>query len=133
MSLLGSFTDIEFPIFIALIIPTFLLVYWSYFKDFHALRNIGGNTSNPIGNLLKHAYFFDDAYYAIAKGLGKFSIGIKYIEDSANKATVAFATGVVSFSSRLKKVPSTTVQNYIAAGIVGFILIVVLIILTIGV
>jgi len=34
---------------------------------------------------------------------------------------------------KLKKVPSTTVQNYIAAAVVGFILIIVLIILTVGI
>ena len=84
--------------------------------------------------MLKHAYFFDDAYYAIAKGIGKFSVGVKYIEDSANKADSSLRKRRShDCSSRLKKVPSTTVQNYIAAGIVGFILIVVLIILTIGV
>ncbi len=97
-----------------------------------ALRNIGGG-SNPIATMLKHAYFFDDAYYAFAKGIGKLSVGVKYIEDSANKLTVSFAYGTERAANRLKKVPSTTVQNYIAAAVVGFILIVVLIILTVGV
>jgi NADH-quinone oxidoreductase subunit L len=133
ISLVGSFTDIEFPIFIALIIPTFLLVYWSYYKNFLAVRNIGGNPSSPIGKLLKHAYFIDDAYYAIAKGLGKLSVGVKFIEDSAVQAVANLATGTVAAANKLKKVPSTTVQNYIAAAVVGFILIIVLLVLTIGV
>jgi len=83
--------------------------------------------------MLKHAYFVDDAYYAFAKGLGKLSTGVKYIEDSANKLSVSFAYGTERAANRLKKVPSTTIQNYIAAGIVGFILIVILIVLTVGV
>ena len=131
-TLLGSFTDIETPIFLALLVPTFLVVYWSYYKNYLGIRNIGGG-SNPISTMLKHAFFFDDLYYAIAKGIGKLSIGVKYIEDSANKLTVSFAYGTERAAQRLKKVPSTTVQNYIAAGIVGFILIVVLIVLTLGV
>ncbi len=131
ISLLGSFDVVEL-IFLSLLIPTFLLVYWSYYKNFLGVRNIGGG-SNPLATMLKHAYFFDDAYYAFAKGLEKLSAGVKYIEDSANKLSVSFAYGTERAANRLKKVPSTTVQNYIAAAVVGFILIVILIILTVGV
>ena len=56
MSLFGSFTDIEFPIFIALIIPTFMLVYWSYYQELPGVRNIGGglkpNRNNAKARLL---------------------------------------------------------------------------------
>jgi hypothetical protein len=96
------------------------------------VRNIGGG-SNPIATMLNHAFFFDDIYYAVATGIGKFSDGLKYVDDSANLGLNSFAGWFVRASSKLKKVPSTTVQNYIAAGIVGLILIVVLIILTVGV
>ena len=130
--ILGSFTDLETPIFLAILVPTGLLVYWAYYKNDLGIRSIGGG-SNPLSSLLKHAYFVDDAYYAFAKGLGKFSDGLKRVEDSANLGLNAFAGWFVIASSKLKKVPSTTVQNYIAAGIVGFVLIVVLIILTTGV
>jgi NADH-quinone oxidoreductase subunit L len=132
ITLVSAFTDIEFPIFVAIIVPVFILVYFSYYRNFMAARKIGGG-SNPLATLLKHAYFFDDAYYAFAKGIGKLSVGVKFIEDSANKLTVIFAYGTERAAQRLRKVPSTTVQNYIAAAVVGFILIVVLIVLTIGV
>jgi proton-translocating NADH-quinone oxidoreductase chain L len=132
ISLLGSFTDIETPIFLALLVPTGLLVYWAYYKNAMSIRSVGGG-SNPIATMLKRAYFFDDVYYAVAKGIGKFSDSLKHADDVANLALNSFADGFVRASSKLKKVPSTTVQNYIAAGIVGFILIVVLIILTVGV
>jgi NADH-quinone oxidoreductase subunit L len=131
LTLLGSFTDIETPIFLALLVPTGLILYWSYCKNYQAVRNIGGG-SNPIATMLKHGYFFDDIYFAVAKGIGKFSDGLKHVDDLANLSLNSFATWFVRASSKLKKVPSTTVQNYIAAGIVGFILIVVLIILTVG-
>ncbi len=131
LSLLGSLTDIETPIFLALLVPTGLLVYWAYYKNTMSIRSLGGG-SNPIATMLKHAYFFDDFYGILVKGLTRLSDGVKYVEDSANQLTTSFATGVVVAASKLKKVPSTTVQNYIAASVVGFILIVVLIILTIG-
>jgi NADH-quinone oxidoreductase subunit L len=131
LTLLGSFTDIETPIFLALLVPTGLIVYWSYYKNYMGFRNIGGG-SNPISTMLNHAYFFDDFYHAIVRVIEKFSDGLKYTDDLANRGLASFAGWFVRVSSRLKKVPSTTVQNYIAAGIVGFILIVVLIILTVG-
>ena len=131
LSILGSFTDIETPIFLALLVPTGLLVYYAYYKNVYAIRSVGGG-SNPIATMLKHAYFFDDFYGICVKGLTKLSDGVKFVEDSANQLTTSFAEGVVVAASKLKKVPSTTVQNYIAAAVVGFILIIVLIILTIG-
>ena len=131
LSILGSFTDIETPIFLAILVPTGLLVYLAYYKNTMSIRSIGGG-SNPISTMLKHAYFFDDFYGILVKGLTKLSDGVKRVEDSANLLTTRFATGVVTGASKLKKVPSSTVQNYIAASVVGFILIVVLIILTLG-
>ncbi|MGA3111560.1 MAG: NADH-quinone oxidoreductase subunit L [Candidatus Bathyarchaeia archaeon] len=132
ISLLGSFIDIETPIFLALLVPTGLLVYWAYYKNNMSIRSLGGG-KNPIATMLNHAYFFDDAYYALVKGIGKFSDGLKYVDDLANLGLASFAGGFERVSLKLKKVPSTTIQNYLAAGIVGFILIVVLIILTVGV
>ncbi len=82
--------------------------------------------------MLNHGYFLDDAYYAVAKGVGKFSGGLRSADDLANLGLNSFAGAFVRVSTKLKRVPSTTVQNYIAAGIVGLILIVVLLILTVG-
>ncbi len=132
LTILGSFIDLETPIFLAILVPTGLLVYWAYYKNVMSIRNVGGG-SNPISTMLKHGYFVDDVYYAFAKGLEKFSDGLKRVEDSANLGLNSFAGWFVVASSKLKKVPSSTVQNYIAAGIVGLILIVVLLILTVGV
>ena len=132
ISLIGSFTDWETPIFLAILVPTGLLVYWAYYKDVMGIRSVGGG-SNALSTMLKHGYFLDDAYYAFAEGLEKFSDGLKGVEDSATRGLDSFAGWFVMTSSKLKKIPSTSVQNYIAAGILGFILIVVLIILTVGV
>jgi NADH-quinone oxidoreductase subunit L len=131
-SLLGTVTDMETPIFLALLVPTGLLVYWAYYKNIMSIRRVGGGVTNPIAITLEHGYFFDDAYYAIAKGIANLSGGIRYIEDSGTRILDSFGTGLLQVSSKLKKVPSTTVQNYIAAAVVGLVLIVVLIILTVG-
>ena len=70
LTILGSFTDIETPIFLAILVPTFVVVYWAYYKNAMGIRSIGGG-SNPIATMLKHAYFVDDAYSAFVKGLDK--------------------------------------------------------------
>ena len=132
MTIFGSFTDVETPIFLALLVPTGLLVYWAYYKNIMSIRSVGGGVTNPISILLEHGYFFDDLYFVIAKGIAKFSDGLKYVEDSGTRVLDSFGTRLLQVSSKLKKVPSTTVQNYIAAAVVGLVLIVVLIILTIG-
>jgi NADH:ubiquinone oxidoreductase subunit 5 (subunit L)/multisubunit Na+/H+ antiporter MnhA subunit len=133
MTIFGSFTDLETPIFLAILVPTGLLVYWAYYKNVMSIRSVGGGGSSPIAKTLEHGYFFDDAYYALAKGIAKFSDGVKYVEDSGTRVLDSFGTGLLQVSSKLKKVPSTTVQNYIAAAVVGLVLIVVLIILTVGI
>ena len=133
LTLLGSFTNIgntHFPGSPSANWITCVLEFTT--RTTMGVRNIGGG-SNPIATMLNHGYFFDDVYYALAKGIGKFSDGLKYADDSANLGLNSFAGWFVRASSKLKKVPSTTVQNYIAAGIVGLILIVVLLILTVGV
>ena len=157
ISLLGSFSGLETPIFLLLLLPTGLIAYYSYYKGFQGIRNIA-SSKNPLTTTLKHAFFFDDAYnsastgirkfseklmhgdnfvnirhYNLARGIGKFTEGIMHFDDYANQLVASVVTRFVQTSSKLKKVPSTTIQNYVAAGVVGFILIVVLIILTIGV
>ena len=74
--MLGSLTDIETPIFLAILVPTGLLVYLAYYKNYMGIRSVGGG-SNPIATMLKHAYFFDDFYGILVKGLTKFSDGVK--------------------------------------------------------
>ncbi|HMK94530.1 MAG TPA: NADH-quinone oxidoreductase subunit L [Candidatus Limnocylindrales bacterium] len=131
VSLLNSFTDVETPIFLALLIPTGLLVYLAYYKNYMGIRSFGGG-SNPIAIMLQHGYFFDDFYYAIVRGIIKFSDGLQFLEYSTTRVLDSFGDGIIHISSSLKKLPSTA-QNYIAAAIIGLILIVVLIILTVGV
>ncbi len=158
VSLLGSFFSLETPIFFALLIPTGLLIYFTYYKGNQTLRKIAAS-SNPISTVLKHGYFFDDFYFGFAKGVTRFSQGLgrferlisrfpylvgsvftrfghagKRLDVFADKLLINFAGWTVKSASKLKKAPATpSLQNYIAAAILGFIVIIILLILTIGV
>jgi len=136
--LLGAFTSIEFPIFIVLLIPTGLIAYFSYYKGFQGVRNFAAS-KNPIIIMLKHAYFFDDFYGAVSKGINKFSDGLTRIENSLfgrypdSAGTSVSRAAEPGQATTLKKGPSESFRNYVAAAVLGFILIVVLIILKVGI
>lgn len=183
-SLLGAFTSLETPIFLALLLPTGFLVYLTYYKNNQTMRSIA-SSKNPVSSLLNHAYFFDDFYGAIAKGVASFSDDLGHLEDAFFSifpqmlagGVIAFANDVhlyfdvlvdqflnvianrsirgaseiqkldslldkllnllgnktLNEASKMRKTPSTSLQHYIAAAVLGFILIVILIILTLGV
>jgi NADH-quinone oxidoreductase subunit L len=136
--LVGAFLNIETPIFLGLLIPTGLLAYYSYYKGFQGIRNFAAS-KNPIIIMLKQAYFFDDFYGAVSKGIERFSGGLTRVEnvlfgrypDSA--ATQVSEAAEPGHATTLKRGPSDSFRNYVAAAVLGFILIVVLIILTVGV
>ena len=162
--ILAAFLSLEFPFFIALTIPTGLLVYFSYYRGFNAIRNIA-KTNNPLSTLLKRAYFVDEFYNVIVKGLTKISQGLTRVEDTLfghhldgiAKVFSKISQGIthiedtvfgryidalgakISATAKpgkaltLKQDQSSSYRNYLAAAVVGFILIVILIILTLGV
>ena len=57
----------------------------------------------------------------------------KYLDVFADELLSIIARRTLQSASQMKKVPSTSLQHYIAAAMLGFILILILIILTIGV
>jgi NADH-quinone oxidoreductase subunit L len=136
--LLGAFTNIEFPIFVALLIPTGLLAYYTYYKGFQGIRNFAAG-NNPLMATLKHAYFFDDFYGAVSKGLERMAGGLTRIENALfgrypdSAGTQVSEAAEPGHATTLKQGPSDSFRNYVAAAVLGFILIVVLIILTVGV
>ncbi|MFB3887982.1 MAG: NADH-quinone oxidoreductase subunit L [Candidatus Bathyarchaeia archaeon] len=159
-SLLGAFFSLETPIFLLILLPTGLLVYATYYKRSAIMAKIRGS-GNPLTGLLKHGYFFDDFYErVVTRGILSFSGGVRSFEDSAFGRFPAMVAGfvisaamaahkyldimadellsVIAYrtlrgASKMKKVPSTSLQHYIAAALLGFILILILIIVTIGV
>ncbi len=138
VTLLEAFTSAEFPIFMGLLIPTFILAYWTYYRNFQTIRNVAAG-KNPLTKLLGHAYFFDDLYYGIGKGINKISEGLTRFENAAfaripDKAGTDISQAAEpGHATTLKKGPSDSFRNYVAAAVVGFILIIVLIVLTVGI
>ena len=137
VSLLGAFLDYEFPIFMLLLLPTFILAYWSYYKNFMGIRNVAAG-KNPLSTLLNHKYFIDDLYYGIASGITGFSNALTRFENAVFNRIPDKAGADVAHAAepgqamKLKKGPSDSFRNYIAAAVLGFIIIVILIILTVG-
>ena len=137
-TLLGAFTSIETPIFLTLLVPVFLLAYYTYYKNFNGLRTVAAG-KNPLTALLGHAYFIDDLYYAIARGINGFSAALTRFENAIFANIPDKAGSDVSHAADpghavvLKKGPSDSFRNYVAAAVVGFIIIIVLIVLTMGI
>jgi NADH-quinone oxidoreductase subunit L len=159
-SLLGSFLNVETLIFAAILVPTGLIIYLTYYKSSAIMMKIRSN-SNPLTVVLGHGYFFDDLYEkVIARGTVIFSNGVRKFENTAFNIfpqvvagfVISFAMGVHKYldvladqllnvvahrtltsASKMKKVPSSSLQHYLAAALLGFILILLLIIATMGV
>jgi NADH-quinone oxidoreductase subunit L len=185
-SLLGAFLNVETLIFAAILVPTGLIIYLTYYKNSAIMMKIR-SPKNPLTTILKHGYFFDDFYEGFfVKG----TVGLSAnIHSSENAATRSFPQGVagsvtgfakavryfenkifgvfpqmvagfvISFAinvhkyldvladhllnvvahrtlksaSKMKNVPSSSLQHYLAAALIGFILILLLIIATMGV
>jgi NADH:ubiquinone oxidoreductase subunit 5 (subunit L)/multisubunit Na+/H+ antiporter MnhA subunit len=159
-SLLGAFSNVETLIFAAILVPTGLIIYLTYYKGSAIMMKIRSN-SNPLTVVLGHGYFFDDLYEkVIARGTVIFSNGVRKFENTAFGVfpqivagfVISFAMGVHKYldvladqllnvvahrtltsASKMKKVPSSSLQHYLAAALLGFILILLLIIATMGV
>ena len=155
-SLLSAFTSIETPIFFGLLLPTFLLAYFTYYRGFSGLRRVAAGR-NPLTILLNHAYFLDDLYYTIAKGVGKLSEGFMCLDSLINHFCEKVGKGVGKLSegfmcldslinqlmdfsaalftraiSALNRLPLKTYQNYIVALILGILLIVIILLIVGG-
>ncbi len=181
-SLLSSFVGLETVIFALILIPTGLLIYATYWKNYSIMNTIR-SVNNPIAKLLNHGYFFDDFYEkGVTKGFMKFSSGVKFFEVVVLEIfPVVFANSVVRFaggvhkyldvaadqlliviagrsvkgaskvrtidtaadkildmigrravrSSKTNKAPVSSLQHYLAAALIGFIMLVILIIISV--
>jgi NADH-quinone oxidoreductase subunit L len=135
VTLLGSFTSLETPVFLGLLIPVALLAYVTYYRGFNGIRNVAAG-KNPISYTLRHAFFFDDFYNLLGKGTEALSGGLKRVEDALfNRYPDSLGESVnrtaePEKATSLKKGPSSSYRNYLVAAVLGFILIIVLLILT---
>ena len=159
-SLIGAFLSLETPIFLSLLVPVALIIYATYYKKSEVMAKFR-STANPLTKILKHGYFFDDFYEGVvASGVSKFSgslrafedVGLgrfplmisgfvisaamgvhKYLDVLADQLLNVVANRTLRSASKMEKVPSSSMQHYLAAALLGFILILILIIVTVGV
>jgi NADH:ubiquinone oxidoreductase subunit 5 (subunit L)/multisubunit Na+/H+ antiporter MnhA subunit len=160
VSIPGAFISSETAIFLSIIMPVALVMYLTYYKNSVFMQRIRGG-SNPLSALLKHGYFFDDLYERIA-GIGVVGLSVgtrrvetglfqrfpqlvansvmsvaravqRYLEAMTDQLLSLIAHRTLRSASQMKKIPSTSLQHYLAAALLGFILILILIIVTIGV
>lgn len=155
-SLVGSFLGLETAIFAVILIPTGLLVYATYWKGYSFTNAIRSN-KNPIAKLLNNGYFFDTfyekaaipAFIKFAQGLKFFElVGFeifpvvfanavirfagwvhKYFDVLADQLLVVIAGRTVSSASKIKS--ASSLQHYLAAALLGFIMLVILILISV--
>jgi NADH-quinone oxidoreductase subunit L len=156
--LLSSFLGLETAIFALILIPTGLLIYATYWKNYSVMNAIrSGN--NPIAKLLNHGYFFDDFYEkGVTKGIMKFSSGVKffevvfleifpvvfanlvvrlaggvhkYLDVAADQLLIVIARRSLKGVSKTNKASASSLQHYLAAALIGFIMLVILIIISV--
>jgi len=158
-SILGAFLSWETAVFFAILVPAGVIIYLTYYKKTEFMTKIR-NDRNPLTTILRHGYFFDNVYEGmIARGVVALSNGIRRFENTAFGVfpqlvagfVISFAMGVHKYldvladqllnlvanrtftsALKMKKLPSSSLQHYLAAALLGFILIVLLIIATVG-
>jgi NADH:ubiquinone oxidoreductase subunit 5 (subunit L)/multisubunit Na+/H+ antiporter MnhA subunit len=97
-----------------------------------------GKPATGIVNLAGHVRNFESSFsgrlpQAIANSIVKVARAVqKYLDVLADDLLSIIAHRTMRGASQMKKVPSSSLQHYIAAALLGFILILLLIILTVG-
>jgi formamidopyrimidine-DNA glycosylase len=90
-------------------------------------------------NVANHVQSFETSFserlpQAIASSIVKVAHNVqKYLDTLADDLLILIAHRTMRGASHMKKVPSSSLQHYIAAALLGFILILILIILTVGI
>jgi len=103
-----------------------------------ALNNVAMPAKGILGFAtgVRHAEvgFFERLPQIIANGIIKTAHGVhKYLDVLADELLNLLAHRTLRSASKMKNVPQTSLQHYLAAALLGFILILILIIVTIGV
>jgi NADH-quinone oxidoreductase subunit L len=145
-------------IFILFLFIGGLPVYFTYYKESKAMEKIRNSLLTPLTVVLKHGYFLDDFYEkVVAKGVAEVSdlantfeksifnrlpqyvakgvIGLannthKYLDVLADELLYIIANRTLTSASKIKKTHSGSLQHFIAAALLGFLIILILIIVT---
>jgi NADH:ubiquinone oxidoreductase subunit 5 (subunit L)/multisubunit Na+/H+ antiporter MnhA subunit len=133
-------------------------VYLIYYRKFRFMEIARRNLLTPMNTVLEHAYFFDFFYdKVIARGIVRVSEGFGHIEKAIFEPLPYFvANGVMSLAhnaqkhleffadellymatnktlasaSKIRKMRSDSMQHYITAALIGFLIIVIITVIT---
>jgi NADH-quinone oxidoreductase subunit L len=135
-------------------------IYLVYYTKFKAIEKVRRSLLSPLTTVLERGYFFDDLYEKVfAEGILKVSNGVnEFIEKSIfNRLPQYIANGVIGLAhsthkyldvladellyvvsnktlasaSKIKRTDASSLQHYLGAALLGFLIILVLIIVTI--
>jgi NADH-quinone oxidoreductase subunit L len=144
-------------IFLLVLLMGGLPVYFVYYRKSKLMETVTKKLV-PLNTILAHDYFFDEFYEkVIAGGLMKVAKGLRYIEDTfftrlpylvANGVTnlakgthkyfdilvdqmlYAAANKTLAHYSKIEKTHNDSLQRYIAAALLGFLVLLVIVIIT---
>jgi NADH-quinone oxidoreductase subunit L len=154
---LGEVFSSSTLIFLIVLLTGGIPVYLFYYRK-SRLTEIVTKSLAPFNTVLEHGYFFDDFYEkVVAKGILKMSSGFEYVEDIIlNRLPYLVASGVtkfahkthkyfdvlidellyvaanrtVAYSSKIEKIHNESLQRYIVASLLGFLVLLVVVIIT---
>jgi NADH-quinone oxidoreductase subunit L len=135
-------------------------IYLTYYKDYKIIGKIRKSLLAPLSAVLDHGYFFDDFYEKVfAKGILRISNGInefieksifnrlpqyvangviglahtthKYLDILADELLYMVANKTLASASKIKRTDSNSLQHFLGAALLGFLIILILIIITI--
>ena len=145
-------------IFILILFAGGFPIYITYYKKSEIMEKIRGKLLNPLSIVLEHGYFFDVFYekvvvggillaakslrYAeksffdqlpllVGNGVMSLAHGIqKYLDIFIDELLYIAANKTMASASRIKRVRSSSLEHYVAATLVGFLIILILVIVT---
>jgi NADH:ubiquinone oxidoreductase subunit 5 (subunit L)/multisubunit Na+/H+ antiporter MnhA subunit len=144
-------------IFLLVLLMGGLPVYFTYYRKSKLMETVKRSLA-PLNTVLEHGYFFDDFYEkVVVGGVMKVSKGLGYIEDTIfARLPYVVANGVTSLarstqryfdvlidrmlyiaanktlvhSSKIGKTHDESLQRYIVAALLGFLILLIIVILT---
>jgi NADH-quinone oxidoreductase subunit L len=151
---LGEIFSSSTLIFLLVLLAGGVPVYFAYYRKSRLMETARRKLA-LLNTVLEHGYFFDDLYEGVvAKGLVRVSEEAKRVEAFIGRVPYLFAAGVIRisriverarvldellyvaanrtlvFGSRIEKIHSQSLQRYIAAAILGFLILLIIVIIT---
>jgi len=155
---LGEVFSVSTLIFILVLLVGGIPIYIFYYRKSRLLEFVTRHLA-PLNTVLEHGYFFDDFYEkVVAGGITKAAQGLGYVEDTVftrlpyfvadgvttmargthkyfdilvDRILYVAANRTLAYSSKIGKRQNESLQRYVAAALLGFLIVLVIVIVTI--